>query len=566
MKQAIILFSFCAFAFGACNAERPSGDGVLDGQVIIRVEANADGVPLASAGITSSSSIEVEGVMTDLYGVKESFWSFNDSEPEPLTLGAEGGFVLGLDLNSGENELILSARSIVGDEVSELKVIYTLDNTAPTIVLPTEDFAAEISSETLMTMNKTATSFSLSGGDPVTVKDGVSFNKYSSTWGDGQPNRLRWRFNLDDEYPLDDASMEFRILREESLGVEPVIVDWTTADRGTESLFEVLVSSELNENFALLSGNYIIEVKAKDSAGNETDTSRVRWRQAIVNPPVYVATGSEDIMTSGGPSDPRTYTIGEDFSDLAITSGLEIGSAIVGNPNTIPVLARFDIEEVRSLATYRNKREVVLLERDYAAPSHVRNCDFFYNLSGRRCTAGPTNLAAEEAEPAPIVLGVNQYIFLVKDAGGAPVEINVDGSFLMRPTTSYRVILSLNSITNLMPDIIEGYFPQPGTILDESTYSISGDSFLVECAAEDTNTTSNRCQRWELYLDAKKLVQQYVTWDFEINANSKTDPDSENIEEWASADSDGAVGYTRIISASGAGFSPPTSHEDVSGL
>src|SRR5690606_10616923 len=149
-----------------------------------------------------------------------------------LPLGPTGAFQLSLPMVEDENKIVFQATSSVGEDVSELSLSYYRDVTPPVIEAPSLEYAASIIGEGEMEIEKTATSLTLTGGTAVAVRDGVSFSKYSSRYGVDQPNRPVWRFNLTDDYGIEGARLEFRILKKgtEEGDLDEEMVDWTTAD------------------------------------------------------------------------------------------------------------------------------------------------------------------------------------------------------------------------------------------------------------------------------------------------------------------------------------------------
>jgi hypothetical protein len=542
---------------GACGGGRPNGE-MAEGEVLITASATAAGLPLGAAGITASTTIEVIGTMSDRFGVDTSYYIWKDSGLLPLELGPEGGFRLELSLAAGDNELVLQGTSVVGDAVSTLNLIYTRDNEGPVVEPPTDEFAATITSEGEMEMEKSATVFSLSGGDPVAVKGGVSFSKFSTTWGEGQPNRPVWRFNVSDDYPLTDSSMQFRILHKDDEDEEELFVDWTPAVPGTDSDFELTISSVLDERLASVAGGYVLEVQAFDSAGNPSEIVRQGWRQAILNPPIFIEPGSEELMgTPGGPLDPRSYVIGTNFASLSDTSGVEIGSLRIGNPNNEPVLVRLTtLLDARGSYLYR--RDTTAIVQAFGGPPGLP-CGFASTYMGEdRCVGSQADVGISRRIRRELDPDNQNILFEIRDTGGNGLATGK--VFVIPPNTVVHAIATLaNPPGNLLESIEDG--ATHGPFRTNETFRSLG--FFHRCTA---STPQGGCANWDLDDDFQLLYQHFASWDFTSLAESKVNLDINDSTPWGVADPNTITGYSRVLSTSNGDsqFPPPTSHDDLS--
>lgn len=563
-KLAALLILTTGFV-GACNDEKPDNAIQAEGSVIIAIDAFAGDEPLAPAGITAAAAIELEGQIVDEFGVAESFYSWNGSEPAPLTLGIEGGFSLALDLVSGKNELVISARSVVETELVDKTFTYTLDNTPPQIVLPVDRFAGTIIPEGEMDLDKQPTSLTLSGGEPVSVKDGVNFSKFSTTWTSNNTNLPLWRFGMNDEHPLDDASMEIQVYHLEGGNIETLIVDWTDVPKSEEEfIFEILLGSELSENLSKLSGDFAIDVRGKDSAGNSSESARVSWRQTIINPPIFLGAGNEDIMSPVGAGvNTDSYRLGDNFSDLTFQAGLEIGSAIVGNPNDVEVMVRLDEELFQGAASHRHERDIILIDDDYGADSSVGTCQSrWFNLSNGWCEDRKLD---NNEQTVVRRIGESRSAeglrLLIKDADGQPIDSNSNNEFTMPPHTIFHVIAVMpNAPTNLMPNIEELFF---SPYLQNDSFEDIGNFAVCESFVTNRDGPTNACGSWSLYKHAERLVTQYASWDFELSVKSTIGRQDSGFVDWVSANDGNVSGFTKTISVAAPGFAAPTSHNGI---
>jgi len=549
---------------GACGEGRPDGT-IVDGVVEITAEASVDGTPIGTAGITASLEIQVTGTMTDMFGIETSTYSWSGGPTLALPLDDAGAFALDLTLQAGDNELVLEGTSVVGEEVSTLVLTFTRDGEAPVIQLPDETFAAFITGEGEMDMEKQSTTFSLSGGVPLVVRDGITFSKFSSTWGPGQPNRLVWRFNLLDNHELTDARMDYRVYREAAGGTEDTVVDWTPAALGEASDFEVLIGSELNERFAQEDGDFVMELRAFDSAGLPSALAEVRWTQNLLPPPLFIATGSEAIMgIAGTATDPRSYVLDQNFSDIKEASTtLHVGSLLIGNPNGIAVLAKLDTETYEPLASYRYHRTYTsfLLDLPPAA------------LLGHQCGSAPTEFGTGECYDFASEMGGDRVVSLREGEPGLTFDVYTSGgvfvsrgsTFVMAPNSEYFAIASPREAHSNAPSPLSDAVAL-GPFIDNVTYS-TVDNFKL-CAVFDFS--SDGCARWDSARDYRALVQYYATWDFTARIQSNVDLDPQTAtREFGQADPNLTTGYSRVLSTVTSEHSTPplplpTSNQSVS--
>lgn len=539
MKTPLLLSLTFVALMGACGEGRPDGE-IVDGSVVITAEASTDeGTPIGSAGITASLNIQVTGSMTDMFGIESSTYSWSGGPTLPLPLDDGGGFSLELTLQSGDNELVLEGTSVVGEEVSTLVLTFVRDAEPPTIQLPDETFAASITGEGEMDIDKESTAFTLSGGNPVVVRSGVTFSKFSSTWGPGQPNRLAWRFNLLDNHPLADATFEFRVFRESASG-EDTVVDWTPANPGEESDFEVLISSDLSERFATESGAFVMALRATDSAGLSAEAASVRWTQNLLNPPLFIATGTEAMMgVPGGESDPRSYVIDQNFSSIQSEDiHLQVGSLLVGNPNNVPVLAKLIPVNYTPLASYRSRTtHTAILQPAPAAFS-----------ANTQCGTNPTNAGVGTCYdlgtfPTRIVRreeGDEALQFELFTSAG--VFVASGSEFTLEPNSEYFAVASPISSHRTLPEDLRDA-TEMGPFWENVTYREV--AYFIFCPGVGPGSV---CPRWDYQLHFEYLEQYFASWDFGARIQSRVDMNPDSSALWSAADPETVVGYSRELS------------------
>mgnify|MGYP003632223852 CR=1 FL=1 len=539
---------------GGCGEGRPDGE-IVDSIVVITAEAATDdGTPIGSAGITASLNIQVTGSMTDIFGIESSTYSWSGGPTLALPLDDAGGFTLDLTLQSGDNELVLEGTSVVGEEISTLVLTFVRDAEPPTIQLPDETFAASITGEGEMDIDKESTAFTLSGGNSVVVRSGVTFSKFSSTWGPGQPNRLAWRFNLLDNHETTNARMEFRVFRETADG-EDVVVDWTSAALGEESDFEVTIGTELSERFSKEDGVFVMELRGFDSAGLPSQIATTRWTQNILNPPLFIATGDELLMhTSGGETDPRSYVIGQNFSSIASEDiNLQVGSLLVGNPNNVPVMARLESINYAPEASYKSRvLDAPVLLPAPASFSANAHCGTNPTTAGVGTCFTPHNRADRVVRRHE---GEALLTFDIYTSAG--IFVSRGTAFIMNPNSEYVAIASPVGVHSNLPEDLRDAATL-GPYVNNATYEEL--AFYLNCPG---TPVGNVCPSWNYQIQFAKLEQYFATWEFSSRIQSRTDLELDSAIQWGDADPDTVVGYSRELSSASSNFSLPTSHDSI---
>lgn len=539
-------------ALVACGG-RPDGE-VLQDPVQITASASVDGVPLLPGGATNSIQILIEGSMTTVHGIESSTYSWNGGDPIPLELNDAGAFSVNLDLVAGEGVLVLEGSPLVEGESSTLSMSFVLDQESPVLIPPDATFAAEIMGEGEMTVEKTSTSFTLSGGTAVPVVDGVSYSKYSSTYGSGQDNLPVWRFKLDDNLPLDDAALRFRVLLDAT-----EIIAWTEAIQGEDGIWEVRITSDLNETLATQSGEYVLEVQAFDGAANATEIVTLGWTQFILSPPIYIAAGSEDVMGSPlGPRDPRSYLLGDNFADLATTSGLIVGSLVVGNPNAIPVLVQLQ-STFNPRSSWGKRRGWTAMELDVAGPSIACGSEstdktwFSYDSPGEYCQPDPWGYPRDSRSVSQQDLVNLDLAFEIRSVAGD--VLSTLPAFVIPGNTEVHVMAVLNSPAFNLPIGMRDY-AQYGPYWNDVTV-INLEPFY-RC-----DLPSLGCNQWDIARDNYRIRQYYAEWPFSARVESKVNQDFNDTTPWFPADPDETVGYSRIHISADDGAALPTGLNDI---
>jgi hypothetical protein len=193
------------------------------------------------------------------------------------------------------------------------------------------------------------------------LKPGVtaSFSRYASHYGPSDSGIPKWRFQVtDDRTAAKDIHAEARLVRSSDGGV---LVPWKDVAflDGAGYNHEVVVSSDLHPDIALLSDTYRLDVRATDQSGNASTTS-VTWQQTILTPPVRQRAGSPcDAGFDGGCA--AHYSLqGSLDAAVAITGAglptgwLQMGHLFIDNPNPVPV--RVSIAASASITWSRGRK------------------------------------------------------------------------------------------------------------------------------------------------------------------------------------------------------------------
>src|SRR5262249_14301328 len=125
---------------------------------------------------------------------------------------------------------------------------------------------------------------------PKQVLSGVSFAKYGPRYLPDNQNLPTWRYTITDEHtPANAISVDYRVLRNSE-----VILDWvkTPPVNGDGFNRAIVIHGGLAPSIAQKSGDYTLEVRARDQFGNER-LLESKWHQEILAPAVaYQPIGS----------------------------------------------------------------------------------------------------------------------------------------------------------------------------------------------------------------------------------------------------------------------------------
>lgn len=540
----------------ACGDATPDGSATTEGTISVQVTASADGESLESDGVTAKQSITIDGMTTDKFQVAEFSYSWNGGDFRPIEVSESNrDFQIDLMLKEDKNTLVLRAidTTEISDSIS-FELAYYQDIKPPKITVPTAETAALIFSEADMVAEVNPTNLVLTGGVGFPVIHDVTYSKYSTTYAEGNDNLPVWKFAAEDNYSEEDAiSLEFRVVRPEG----DVIVDWTNSVSG----FDVVISSTLNPLLALETGDFLLEVRAVDVAGNTSDSIQQAWNQTILNPLLHLETALEgDMGASGGPSDPGTYVLDQNFSALR-TAELHVGAIRIGNPNNVEVTAKLE-GAMDPRATYSYQLGLDGINLDVTIPFEPFNeCDADdtytgQGIQGYECLdVNFSQLGLAQTTTRRQDGGNVEPTWEFRDLGGNLVGT---GDTVRMPANTVLVAIArtVNFAANV-PSSTETMRPSAGG--SSGVVSMFYQQPFWHCSERETVQGFENCNQWNYELLWEGLLSVYMTWEFTAQIESKVGHGAD--APFQDALPDAVIGYSRVLSTTSVSLgATPVSH------
>ena len=223
----------------------------------------------------------------------------------------------------------------------------------------------------------------------------AQFSKYASRYSATDDHLPVWHFRVGDNHS-DEAALTLRgrLSRMNAQSQKVALTDWfpiPTADGDTYNR-ALVISSALHADVAVVSGTYILEVQATDTAGAlsrldcDMGIACVTWTQTLLPPPLRQRVGTDDPVCS----------------DLEIPTGHGLTTSSCGNTFAFTAIANLTDTRKISLGFIDNPSpSPVQVTIAAAAPTFVRRGLLFENIhvATPRTVVGTCNEGIEPQLP-----------------------------------------------------------------------------------------------------------------------------------------------------------------------
>jgi hypothetical protein len=544
-------------SFGATVTDEAARSATITKTIIVDrtppqvsiLNASAGDDKLDASGVTGSEKVTIKASAVDDRALRAAEYRWNDGDWQPVTENApDSSFTISAALKNGTNKIELRATDAAGNVAQVASASYVRDSSPPTIVFADGDASARLMDEKdTRVVNHVNPSFipSLTYEHESTttpVVTGIQFSKFSTTYLDptnkaypsSEPINLpEWRFNVTDNHSPSEAIVtEFRLRREPivldmtrhvpdklkeafqgkityPLGDSGVVVDWSEVPHasGRDGFNRtILIHSGLAASIAEKSGVYVLEVRARDKYGNQSDSTSVQWTQYIMPPPLVQQ--DHDVSRAKLTSGLASYSLTDNtFAPLLNRSDLPLAAIFVTNPHFVPIEIKI---QPFAMALQISVRVASRTERLGDFRDVTNGCENDttkeQTVDGRDCAhLGPPPTMGNLLDGRAITVQIDRF-----ETPGQECPTCKDGIIVIPPRQSVTIQgLASNPLRTMLKRELGDFEERSATVAGrhrDLTAAASPEYRMCSRSERDPETGGNRCTR-----QTRAIRYQYIT-------------------------------------------------------